>query len=83
MKRKQFEYEQEVRLVLMDNAELKSLQRNQDQSGVFLQTEPRKWIHEVVVHPDCKEKYYKSICKQLSAFGIDRVVMSPLSQRTC
>ena len=82
MKRKQFAYEQEVRFVLLDNTELKSLQRNQDSSGVFLQTEPQRWIHEIVVHPDGLE-FYDAICHQLSCFGIDRVVMSPLSSQPC
>ena len=82
MKRKQFEYEQEVRLVLFDNADGKSLQRNQDLCGVFLQTDAHKWIHEVVVHPDCPLEDYRNICNQLSARGIDRVVMSSLSKHT-
>ncbi|MBR4260214.1 MAG: hypothetical protein IKQ17_14375 [Kiritimatiellae bacterium] len=82
MKRKQFEYEQEVRLVLFDNADGKSLQRNQDLCGVFLQTDAHKWIHEVVVHPDCPLEDYRNICNQLSARGIDRVVMSSLYKHT-
>ena len=77
MKCKQFEYEQEVRLVLKDNYELKALQR--DEFGVYFQTDPRRWIHEIVVHPDCVENDYKDILKQLSMHGIDTVVMSPLS----
>ena len=81
MKRKQFEYEQEIRFVLLDNAGLKSLQRNQNPSGVFLQTEPQRWIHEVVVHPDSAE-FYDVIRKQLSCFGIERVVMSSLSSQS-
>ena len=81
MKRKHFEYEQEVRLLLIDNIELKSLQRRK--SGVFLQTNPCQWIHEVVVHPDCLEKDYKDIRNQLYQYGIDRVVKSPLSRKFC
>lgn len=81
MKRKQFEYEKEIRFVLFDNADWKSLQRKQDPPGVFLQTTPRGWIHEVVVHPDCTEPDYENIRNQLLDFGIDRVVMSPLSNQ--
>ena len=81
MKRKQFEYEKEIRFVLFDNANWKSLPRNQDSPGVFLRTTPRKWIHEVVVHPDCTEPDYENIRNRLLDFGIDSVVMSPLSKR--
>lgn len=76
MKRKQFEYEQEVRLVLFDNAE--SIQK--DQLGIYLQTEPYRWIHEVVVNPDCRANDYEYILKQLSTHGIDRVIKSPLTR---
>ena len=80
MKRKQFEYEQELRLVLFGNAE--SLQK--EESGIYLQTEPCRWIHEIVVNPDCSENDYEYILKQLSTtYGIDRVVKSPLTQRFC
>lgn len=79
MKRKQFEYEQEIRLVLLDDGKLKSLER--DNKGVYFPTEPCRWIHEVVVHPDCPDENYQDILKQLSAYGIDRVVKSPLTPR--
>lgn len=81
IKRKQFEYEQEVRLLLINNIESKSLQRRK--CGVFFQTDPCRWIHEVVVHPDCLEKDYKDIRNQLYQYGIDRVVESPLSRKFC
>ena len=73
------EYEQEVRLVLSDNAE--SIQR--DQLGIYLQTDSCRWIHEVVVNPDCPEDDYEEILKQLSTRGIDRVVKSPLTPHFC
>ena len=81
MKRKQFEYEQEVRLVLMDSIELKTLKRKK--RGVYFQSNPCSWIHEVVVHPDCRAKDYKKICNELHKYGIDNVIKSPLSRQFC
>ncbi len=76
MKRQQYDYEQEVRLVVFSPDENK-----QSANGFFLECEPQRFIHEVVVNPDCSIEDFNAIKKELEKYGLDRVVLSRLATR--
>lgn len=76
MKRQQYDYEQEVRLVVFSPGE-----NDSSANGFFLECEPQRFIHEVVVNPDCSIDDFNAIKKELDNFGLDRVVLSRLATR--
>ena len=77
MKRCQYDYEQEIRLVLHCQHDMKMSEK-----GVYLSLKraPQTLIHEVVVNPDCSDENFKKIKLKLKRLGIDRVIKSNLSK---